>query len=129
MVSSDVETLYTNVPIVDTLVIIKELLENDETLSDRMALSPKNVLDVLKFLIRTTTFFIFNGTNDQQTEEAVAMGGPPSSVVAEIYIQATETTALTTTSHPAKVWERHADEVFENPTYMPSPQDKVYHGN
>ena len=40
------------------------------------------------------------------------MGGPPSSIVAEIYMQATETTALTTTSHPPKVWECHVDDVF-----------------
>ena len=57
----DVEALHTNVPIEDALVIIKELLENDETLSDRTPLSPKNVLDLLEFLVRTT-FFIFNGT-------------------------------------------------------------------
>ena len=61
MVSFDVEALYTNVPIEDALVIIMELLENDEALSDRMPLSPKNVLDLLEFLVRTT-FFIFNGT-------------------------------------------------------------------
>ena len=97
-------------PIEDALVIIKELLENDETLSDRTPLSPKNVLDLLEFLVRTT-FFIFNGTYYQQTE-GVAMGGPPSSIVAEIYMQATETTALTTTSHPPNVWERHVDDVF-----------------
>ena len=40
------------------------------------------------------------------------MGGPPSSIVAEIYMQATEMTPLTTTSHPPKVWERHVDDVF-----------------
>ena len=34
MVSFDVEALYTNVPIDDALAIIKELLENDETLPD-----------------------------------------------------------------------------------------------
>ena len=110
MVSFDIEALYTNRPIEDALVIIKELLENDKTLSDRTPLSPKNVLDLLEFLVRTT-FFIFNGTYYQQTE-GVAMGGPPSSIVAEIYMQATETTALTTTSHPPKVWERHVDDVF-----------------
>ena len=95
MVSFDVEALYTNVPIEDALVTIKELLENDETLFDRTPLSPKNVLDLLEFLVHTT-FFIFNRTYYQQTEE-VAMGGPPSSIVAEIYMQAcaTETTALT----------------------------------
>ena len=35
-----------------------------------------------------------------------------ASIVAEICMQATETTALTTTSHPPKVWERHVDDVF-----------------
>ena len=40
------------------------------------------------------------------------MGLPPSSIAAEIYMQATETTALTTTSHLPKFWERHFDDVF-----------------
>ena len=84
----------------DALVIIKELLENDKTLSDWTPLSPTNVLDLLEFLVRTT-FFIFNDTYYQQTE-GVAMGGPPSSIVAEIYMQSIETTALATTSHPPK---------------------------
>ena len=110
MVSLDDEALYTNVPIEDALVIIKKLLENDETLSDRTLLSPKNVLDLLEFLVRTT-FFIFNGTYYQQTE-GVAMGGLPLSIVSEIYMQATVTTALTTTNHPLKVWELHVDDVF-----------------
>ena len=68
MVSFDVEAVYTDVPIDDSLAIIKELLENDETHPDRTPLSPKNVLDLLEFLLRTT-FFIFNGTYYQQTEE------------------------------------------------------------
>ena len=122
MVSFDVEALYTNVPIEDALAIIKELLENDGTLSGRTPLSPKNVLDLLEYLPRTT-FFIFKGTYYQQTE-GVAMGGPPSLIVAEIYRQATETTALTTTaSHQPKVWERHVDDaslLYENPTYITS---------
>ena len=67
MVSFDVEALYTNVPIDDALAIIKELFENDETLPDRTPLSPKNMLDLLEFLLRTT-FFIFNGRYCQQTE-------------------------------------------------------------
>ena len=69
-----------------------------------------NVLDLMELLLHRT-FFIFNGTYYQQTEE-VAMGRPTSSVVAEIYMQAKEATALTTTSHPPKVWERYVDDVF-----------------
>ena len=38
--------------------------------------------------------------------------GQPSSIVAEIHMQATETTALTTTSQPPKIWERHVDDIF-----------------
>ena len=110
MVLFDVEALYTSVPIEDALAIIKELLENDETLSDRTPLSPKSVLDLLEFLLRKT-FFIFIGTYYQQTE-GVAMRGPPLSIVAEIYMQATETTVLTTIGHPPKVWERYVDDVL-----------------
>ena len=73
VVSFDVEALYANVPIENALAIIKELLENEEILSDRTPLSPKKVLDLLEFLLRTT-FFIFNGTSYQQ-EEGVMMGG------------------------------------------------------
>ena len=102
VVSFDVVALFTNVPIEDGQVIIKELLENDETLSDWTPLSIKNLLDLLEFLLHTT-FFIFNGVPTNQQTEGVAMGEPPSSIVAEIYMQATETTALTTTSHPPKV--------------------------
>ena len=40
------------------------------------------------------------------------MGGLSSSIVAEIYMQGTETTALTTTSHSPKVWECHVDDIF-----------------
>ena len=73
-----------NVPIDDALAIIKELLKNDETLPDRTPLSPENVPDLLELLLRTT-FFIFNGTYYQPTE-GVSMGGPPSPIVAEIYM-------------------------------------------
>ena len=56
-------------------------------------------------------FLNYDGTYYQQTE-GVAMGGPPSSIVAEICMQGTQTTALTTFSQPPKVYERHVDNVF-----------------
>ena len=40
------------------------------------------------------------------------MGGPASSVVAEIYMQSHESTALTTTDTPPKVWKRFVDDVY-----------------
>ena len=39
------------------------------------------------------------------------MGGPASSTTAEIYMQAYERTAITTSLHPPKVWKRFVDDV------------------
>ena len=110
MVSFDVESLYTNTPIADALLVIKDLLNNDTTLQDRTNLLPDQILELLEFLLRTT-FFIFNGEFRQQTD-GVAMGGPASSIVAEIYMISIETTAITTADTPPRIWERHVDDVF-----------------
>ena len=79
MVSFDVTSLYTTIPIDQTFLIIKDLLENDDKLADRTILSPKQILDVLDILLRTT-YFKFNGDFYQQTDGA-AMGGSTSAIV------------------------------------------------
>ena len=71
---------------------------------------PDQILELLEFLLRTT-FFIFNGEFHQQTD-GVAMRGPASSIVAEIYMISTETTAITTADTLPRIWERHVDDVF-----------------
>ena len=58
-----------------------------------------------------TPFFIFNGEFHQQTD-GVAMGGPVSSIVAEICMISIETTAITTADAPPRIWECHVDDVF-----------------
>ena len=110
MVSFDVTSLYTTTPIDQALLIIKGLLELDDKLADKTLLSPRQILDLLDILLRTT-YFKFNGDFYQQTDEA-AMGGPTSAIVSEIYMQSLETTAITTADHPPKIWERHVDDVF-----------------
>ena len=111
MVSFDVTSLYTNVPIKDTLIIVKDLLVNDRDLQTKTNnITAENLLEITELLL-TKTCFQFNGKFLKQTD-GVAMGGPASSVIAEIYMQAHESTALTTTSNPPKVWERFIDDVF-----------------
>ena len=110
MASFDVTSLYTNVPINDTLVIIKDLLVNDDCLQERTKIPPLELLEIIKILL-TETCFLFNGEFYKQTD-GVAMGGPTSSTVAEIYMISHEQTALTTTTCPPKVWERYVDDVF-----------------
>ena len=40
------------------------------------------------------------------------MGGPASSITAEIYMQAHERTAISMALHPPKVWEQFVDNVY-----------------
>ena len=101
MVSFDVTSLYATIPIDQALLIIRDLLEHDEKLADRTLLSPRQILDVLDILLRTT-YFKFNGDFYQQTDRT-AMGGPTSAIVSEIYMQSLETTAITTADLLPKV--------------------------
>ena len=110
MVSFDVTSLYTTIPIDQAFLIIKDLPEHDDKLSDRTLLSPRKILDLLDILLRTT-YFKFNGDLYQQTDGA-AMGGPTSAIVWEIYMQSLETTAITTADHPPRVWECYLDDLF-----------------
>ena len=110
MVSFDVTSLYTTIPIDQALLVIRDLLEHAQKLADRTLLSPKQILDLPDILLRTT-YFKFNGDFYQQTDGA-AMGGPTSAIVSEIYMQSLETTAITTADHPPKIWECHVDDVF-----------------
>ena len=110
MISFDVTSLYTTIPIDQALLIIEDLLQHDNKLTDRAPLTPNQILDLLSIILGTT-YFKFNDQFYQQTDGA-AMGSPTSAIVSEIYMQALEMTAITTADHPSKIWERHADDVF-----------------
>ena len=110
MVSFDVTSLYTNIPLIDTLSIIKDYVNNDDQFTRKTAISQDKFLDLVH-LVLTTTWYTFNSQFYQQTD-GVAMGGPASSTIAEIYMQAYEHTAITTALHPPKVWERFVDDVY-----------------
>ena len=109
MVSIEVTSLYTNNPIIDTLNIIKDYVNNDDQFTRKTAIPQDKFLD-LAHLVLTATRYIFNYQFYQQTD-GVAMECPASSTTAEIYMQAYERTAITTALHPPKVWERFVDDV------------------
>ena len=106
MVCVDVTSLYTTISIDQALLIVKDLLEHDDKLAARTLLSPRQIVDLLDILLRTT-YFKFNGVFFHQRDGA-AVGGPTSPIVPEIYMQS----AITTADHLPKVWERHVDDVF-----------------
>ena len=105
MVSFDVTSLYTNVPIRDTLTVIEDLLNKDSKYEQKTKIPRADLLELIEFLL-TKTWFIFNGECFTQLD-GVAMGGPASSVIADIYMQHYDKTALSTFEKPVKAYERY----------------------
>ena len=81
MVSFDVTSLYTNIPIIDTLNIIKDYVHSDDQFARKTAIPQDKFLDLVN-LVLTTTWYTFNSQFYQQND-GVAMGGPASSTTAE----------------------------------------------
>ena len=76
MVSFDVTSLYTNIPIIDMLNIIKDYVNNGDQFTRKTAIPQDKFLDLVH-LVLTTTWYTFNSQFYQQTDD-VAMGGPAS---------------------------------------------------
>ena len=99
-----------NIPIIDTLNIIKNYVNNDDQFTKKTAIPQDKFLDLVN-LVLTITWYTFNSQLYQQTG-GIAMGGPTSSTKAEINIQAHERTALSTALHPPKIWEQFVDDIY-----------------
>ena len=56
LVSFDVVSLFTNVPVEEACIITKEILILDSTLPQRTNLSPENIYDLLKLCLTTHMF-------------------------------------------------------------------------
>ena len=72
MMSFDVESLCTSVPIEPAISIIKKYLEEDKGLHHRTAMTVKHISCLFEFCLRTT-YFTFQGRLYEQVEGA-AMG-------------------------------------------------------
>ena len=84
MVSFDVESLFTNVPIDAAVEAALQKLENYPSLAHRTTLTPGQIADLLNFVLRST-YFQYNGSIYEQREGA-ATGSPVSAVIINLYM-------------------------------------------
>lgn len=111
LVSFDVKSLYTSLPIQRTLDVVEENLRNDDTLICRTPLTAEEVTALLKICL-TSTYFSFQNEFFRLTD-GVAMGSPVSSVVANLFMESLESRAISTAKRFApRLWRRYVDDVF-----------------
>ena len=110
MVSFDVISLFTAIPVQRACDYIKEKLEQDSTLSRRTYLDIDEIVSLLNFVL-SHNYFVFEGQTYKQIH-GCAMGSPVSPVFANICMEKIEEMAIKTTSVPPKTWKRFVDDSF-----------------
>ena len=116
MVSFDVVSLFTAIPVDKACECIRNKLTKDKTLHVRTKLSVEDIIKLLRFTL-TNSYFNYNNITYKQIH-GCAMGSPVSPIVANLCIEEIEDLHLvqevggSTSSMPSKKWFRYVDDVF-----------------
>ena len=108
--SFDVKALFTSVPVQPSIQIVKQRLQQDNTLPQRTSMSIQQITSLLQFCL-SHTYFLFQGKYFEQVQSA-AMGSPISSLIANIFMEEFEVQALSSFPHPPSLWLRFVDDTF-----------------
>ena len=107
MLSLDVESLFTNVPLDETLAFLERKLE---PVDPRLPLPTRVFLDLIRLCVQSTSFS-FNGQYYSQTY-GVAMGSSLSPVLANLYMEFFESKYLPRILPKGILWVRYVDDIF-----------------
>ena len=107
LVSFDVKSLFTSIPLQLALDCTATAIENSTT---KLPLPTDDLMNLLNLCL-TSTYFQYNGKQYKQLH-GTAMGSPVSVVVAEIVTQNIEEQALATYKRTLPLWLRYVDDTF-----------------
>ncbi len=115
LVSFDVQSLFTRVPVAETLVIVRERLlklqkENPEVLKSVTSFSIDAIMTLLNFLL-SDCYFIWADKLYRQ-RNGLPMGGHLSPVLAGIFMEELECKALDACPVKPRLYKRFVDDIF-----------------
>ena len=110
LVSFDVVSLFTKIPVDLAVKVAEERLREDASLGQRTSLPVEDIIHLLSFCLETT-LFAYNDTYYQQVF-GTAMGSPVSAVIANMVMEDVEQRALATSPVKPFFWKRYVDDVI-----------------
>ena len=100
MVCFDVMSLFTSIPVDLALSVTKERLQRDQNLAEHTNLSVDNIFRLSDFVLNHN-YFKYDGDHYKQIF-GCAMGSPISPVLADLVMEETEETAISTFPYQPK---------------------------
>jgi len=110
MISCDVTSLFTKVPVDLALNVVRELLTKDSSLNERSLLSCDEIVQLLEFCLKSTSF-VFRGEIYAQNF-GCSMGSPISTIVANLVMEHIERVIFSQSSFDVLFWKRFVDDTW-----------------
>ena len=111
MISFDVVSLFTSIPVEEAIGVIFVKLERDHFLNIRTKLEATDITSILSHLFINSAYFK-KGSEYYSQNSGLAMGNPASPVIANIFMEHFEDLALSTTNCDIKFYGRYVDDTF-----------------
>ena len=108
MVSFDVTSLFTNVPLNFTIDLILDKIYSEKLISTKLK---REQFKILLELCTKEMHFTFDGSVYKQVD-GVAMGSPLGPVLANIFMVELETKLIPSLSDKISLWQRYVDDTF-----------------
>ena len=110
MVSFDVVSLFTAIPVNKACDYIRNKLNNDSTLQSRTSLTTDDIVSLLDLTL-CNNYFVYNNCVYKQVH-GCAMGSPVSLIVANFCMEVFEELAINTSTVAPRVWKPYVDDSF-----------------